>query len=75
MRTVYRIRLTDIYKTMNKEEIEKSLLKGFENGSGDEQEQACLLAIKRIGDNENEAGMFSNFMIELRDFLLDYCNR
>ena len=57
---------------MTKEKIEHDLLRAFEIGDGKTQENACLNAIKAIGDNENEAGMFSEFMINLRDFLLDY---
>lgn len=53
-------------------DINKKLLAGFSEPSGDTQEQACLLAIKEIGEQENEAGVHSNFMIELRDFLLAY---
>lgn len=54
------------------EKIEKDLLKGFDEPSGDIQEQACLQAIKDIGAIENHNGFYCNFMIELRDFLLDY---
>jgi len=61
-----------ILNSMTKNQINKDLVAGFIEGSGSLQEQACLEAIKRIGDNENEAGMFSEFMIELRDFLLNY---
>jgi hypothetical protein len=57
---------------MNKEIIKTDLLTAFTEPDGNIQEQAILKAIKDIGDIENEAGVFSNYMIELRDFLLDY---
>ena len=56
---------------MTKEQIADNLLAGFENPSGEEQEQAVLKAIKEIGNNANEQGMHSEFMINLRDYLLN----
>ena len=55
-----------------KEKIKADLLLAFEQGSGDIQEQAILRAFRQIGEIENEAGMFSRFMVDIRDFLLDY---
>lgn len=57
---------------MTKEQIEKELLQGWVEPDGELQEQAILKAIKDIGDNESEAGVFGGFMIELGDFLLAY---
>lgn len=57
---------------MQKDQIQKELLAGFSEPSGDLQEQACITAIKAIAENENKAGMHSCFMINLRDFLLEY---
>ena len=56
-------------------DIERELLEGFEIPSGELQEEAVLRAINDIGDIENETGTFSSFMIEIRDFLLDYMDK
>jgi hypothetical protein len=55
-----------------KESIERELLKAFEIGDGNIQEMACIGAIIRIGEQASNSGMHSEFMIYLRDFLLDY---
>jgi hypothetical protein len=52
--------------------IERDLLAGFSEPSGDIQEKACLQAIQDIGYIANKSGFYCDFMIELRDFLLDY---
>jgi hypothetical protein len=56
---------------MNKK-IERDLLAGFDEPSGEIQQSACFQAIKDIGYIANNDGVFCDFMIELRDFLLDY---
>lgn len=56
---------------MNREKIERDLLAGFEIADGQAQQTACEQAIRDIGDKFNESGMFCDFMIELRDFLLE----
>jgi hypothetical protein len=56
---------------MEQKQIADNLLAGFKNPSGEEQEQAVLKAIKEIGNNANDKGMFSEFMINLRDYLLN----
>jgi hypothetical protein len=55
-----------------KEAIKKELLEAFETGSGEIQERAILKAFRQVGEIENEAGMFSGVLIDLKDFLLDY---
>jgi hypothetical protein len=57
---------------MTKEQIKLDLYTAFAEPDGNIQEQAILKAIKDIGDIENEDGVFSAYMIDLRDFLLDY---
>ncbi len=57
-----------------REQIERDLLAGFSEPSGDIQEQACIEAIRRIGEQASNSGLHSEFMIYLRDFLLDYNN-
>jgi hypothetical protein len=55
-----------------REQTERDLLAGFSKPDGEIQEQACIEAIKRIGEQASNSGMHSEFMIYLRDFLLDY---
>jgi len=52
--------------------IEKELLEAFNEPSGDIQEKGCLQAIQDIGYIANKSGFYCDFMIDLRDFLLDY---
>lgn len=48
------------------------LMEAFDEPDGAIQEQACLKAIKDIMDLQSQACLSCNFLMELRDFLLEY---
>lgn len=58
---------------MEKREIIKQmLLKSFDEPSSDKQFNGCMYAIQALYKLNIEAGMSSEFLINLRDYLLDY---